>query len=93
MPSEFYLFVFILFFSPTVFAQKYPYKLYTIKDGLSAMQCTFVFQDSRGFVWIGTKNGLNRFVGKTFKKFYREDGLEFKDLQDLEWNPEFYKIN
>ncbi|OYU93940.1 MAG: hypothetical protein CFE21_18295 [Bacteroidetes bacterium B1(2017)] len=59
----------------TLYAQKYPHKIFTIKDGLSAMQCTSVFQDSRGFLWITTKNGLNRFDGKTFKKFYTVDGL------------------
>lgn len=76
-----WLFLFIiLHFNLQLFSQKYPYKLFTIKDGLSAMQCTSVFQDSRGFLWITTKNGLNRFDGKTFKKYYIEDGLEYNGM-------------
>lgn len=70
-----------------LFAQKYPYKLFTIKDGLSSMQCLNVFQDSRGFVWVTTKNGLNRFDGQNFKKYYIENGLEhnsnFSNLIEL----------
>jgi two-component sensor histidine kinase len=81
-----FLLLFLLNNRP-LFAQKYPYKLYNIRDGLSNMQCLSVFQDSRGFVWITTKNGLNRFDGQNFKKYYIENGLEhnsnFSNLIEL----------
>lgn len=43
-----------------------PYEKYTIRDGLSSNRTTFLLQDSYGFLWIGTEDGLNRFDGKTF---------------------------
>ncbi len=42
---------------------------YTTTDGLSINSVTKVLQDSRGFIWIGTTNGLNRFDGYNFKIF------------------------
>ena len=34
-----------------------------------------VYQDSRGFLWIPTRNGLARFDGHTFISYLRKDGL------------------
>ncbi len=47
---------------------------YTISNGLSQSVSNCIFQDSRGFIWFGTQNGLNRFDGYTFETFtYRPD--------------------
>lgn len=43
---------------------------YTINDGLSNGYVNSIFQDSKGFMWIGTSNGLNRFDGLSFKTYY-----------------------
>ena len=40
------------------------------RDGLSSSQVNCVFQDSKGYVWIGTPYGLNRYDGYRFKTFY-----------------------
>ncbi len=40
--------------------------------GLSQGTCPFVSRDSKGFVWIATVDGLNRFDGKNVK-VYRPD--------------------
>ena len=40
---------------------------YTLEDGLSHHQINWVFQDSRGVMWIGAINGINRFDGSEFK--------------------------
>ena len=40
------------------------------RDGLSNSQINYLFQDSRGFIWIGTSYGLNRYDGYRFRTFY-----------------------
>ena len=39
------------------------------KEGLSSLSLYKVKQDSKGFLWIGTVNGLNRYDGVGFKVF------------------------
>ncbi len=42
---------------------------FTTEEGLSYNNITQVLQDSRGFLWIATFNGLNRYDGYNFKVF------------------------
>ena len=44
----------------------------TIDDGLSDQRIHTVLQDSTGFIWFGTINGLNRFDGYDIVE-YRND--------------------
>jgi ligand-binding sensor domain-containing protein len=48
---------------------------YTIKDGLPSNEAYDVFQDSKGFIWIGTDNGVVKYDGKEFKTYTTRDGL------------------
>ena len=41
----------------------------TINDGLSNGSICQIFQDSKGFIWMATEEGLNLFDGYTFKTF------------------------
>src|SRR4030095_9424388 len=45
-------------------------KHYTQKDGLTNTAVSLIYEDSRGFLWMGTKEGLNRFDGLHFKTFF-----------------------
>ncbi len=60
---------------PALHAQTYPFREYTSDDGLPQTQSTSVVQDSRGYIWIPTRNGLARFDGYTFNSYLRKDGL------------------
>ncbi len=51
------------------FSQDFQYKTYTEQDGLSSNHISCVLQDSDGFVWVATSNGLNRFDGNFFEHF------------------------
>lgn len=42
-------------------------RLYTQENKLSQTQPTCIYQDTRGFLWIGTSNGLNRFDVNSFE--------------------------
>ena len=63
----------ILFFlnvlNNTVSADSYEFRHLTTKDGLSRNSVICIFQDSRGFMWFGTEDGLNRYDGYEFKIF------------------------
>lgn len=50
-------------------------KHYNNNSGLSHNTVMCLFQDSKGFIWIGTKNGLNRFDGHDFKIYQRGDSI------------------
>ncbi|MCB9015910.1 MAG: hypothetical protein H6541_08965 [Lentimicrobiaceae bacterium] len=50
-------------------AQQYTFLGYSIADGLSQSVVNCMYQDSRGFIWVGTQNGLNRFNGYGFEVY------------------------
>jgi ligand-binding sensor domain-containing protein/two-component sensor histidine kinase len=72
IPYTVYLTILLLYNSPA-HSQLNENKFirYTIQDGLSDNGVTGLAQDENGFVWIGTKNGLNRFDGSEFRKVFR----------------------
>jgi ligand-binding sensor domain-containing protein/signal transduction histidine kinase len=53
----------------------------SIEEGLSQSSAQVIFQDSRGFLWFGTQDGLNRYDGYTFK-IYKPDPDDANSLSD-----------
>ncbi|HZM24882.1 MAG TPA: two-component regulator propeller domain-containing protein [Anaerolineales bacterium] len=49
-----------------------PFDHISIEQGLSQSSVRVIFQDSRGFLWFGTEDGLNRYDGYTFKSYKPE---------------------
>jgi ligand-binding sensor domain-containing protein/signal transduction histidine kinase len=50
-------------------AQPYFFRNYQVENGLSNNTVYCSLQDKKGFLWFGTKDGLNRFDGYHFKVF------------------------
>lgn len=58
----------------------YFFKHLNIDDGLSQNSVVCILQDSKGFMWFGTKDGLNRYDGINFK-IYTPDNTKYQ-LED-----------
>lgn len=55
-----------------------------IRDGLSSGSVTSIVQDSKGLIWIGTKQGFNRYDGRDFIHFHSGNSvLESNDVSSL----------
>ena len=54
---------------------------YSVQQGLSDYSAMALMQDSSGYLWIGTQNGLNRYDGTHFKSYIASptDSLSLKD--------------
>lgn len=58
-----------------IYSQAYNFRHFTVNDGLASSETYHVFQDSKGYIWIATDNGVSRYDGYEFKNFTTEDGL------------------
>ena len=65
-----FLFILVCVFFNNVYAEKnnnINFQSMTIDDGLSQSLAEYIYQDSYGYIWIGTSDGLNRYNGSEFK--------------------------
>lgn len=74
MKFQNYIISLLLLFSSSIKAQNYDVRIYDDANGLSHNHVTRVQQDSNGFVWVATWNGLNRFDGVEFDTFKVQPG-------------------
>jgi ligand-binding sensor domain-containing protein/signal transduction histidine kinase/DNA-binding response OmpR family regulator len=60
----------------------------SIESGLSYSEVNSIIQDSTGFLWIGTRNGLNRYDGNEFVAYYSNlldvNTIKSNDINHLE---------
>ncbi len=61
----------VLCFLQVIYAQEYDSSIehLTKFDGLASNRIKTIFQDSKGFIWFGTNNGLNRYDGYHYKTY------------------------
>lgn len=50
-------------------SQKFYFRHLGLKDNLSQSSVLCIVQDRKGFMWFGTKDGLNRYDGSEFRNF------------------------
>ncbi len=68
----FILVLFIFIIPCTLLAANFSFRHYRAEDGLTFNTVRCIIQDRRGFIWLGTEDGLNRFDGYAFKGFHSD---------------------
>ena len=66
-----------------VSAQQLIFKNYTVNDGLVSNAVRRIFQDSKGFLWIATWEGLSKYDGHKFSNYTTASGLSHNLVNDL----------
>ncbi|MDA3928885.1 MAG: ATP-binding protein [Prolixibacteraceae bacterium] len=64
------LFSLIFVFENTIANEKIIFQQFTTQDGLSNGTVIKTFRDSKGFLWVCTEDGLNKYDGYNFKKYH-----------------------
>ena len=64
-------------------ADQLPVRTYTTTDGLARDHVHRIVQDSHGFIWFCTSEGLSRFDGYRFTNYGKAEGLPSRNVYDL----------
>ena len=59
---------------------------FTTQNGLSSNSINTIIQDKKGFLWLGTEDGLNRFDGYTFKVYRNKRGNKNSLSNNFIWS-------
>lgn len=59
------------------------FRTYTVSDGLVNNSVRRIFQDSKGFLWIATWEGLSKYDGNRFTNFTESNGLSHNLVNDI----------
>lgn len=63
----------LLFPLPTRGEASYSFRHFSVENGLPQNTVSCIFQDRQGFMWFGTKDGLSRYDGYTFRNFRHDN--------------------
>ena len=89
MPCARFLAYFIILATPLqlCLAQRYTFQMYGQAEGLTNLNALALLQDSTGFLWVGTQNGLFRYDGTRFDSFGVAQGLPTSQVVSLQEAP------
>ena len=87
------LLIMVLFFCVVAkgtaqYAPEEDFSYYSRKEGLSSDEINDVTQDAFGYLWVGTRKGLNRFDGSSFQQFYSDgnpNSLQADHILRFKW--------
>ncbi len=69
------------FLADTPYSQNIRFEQFSLEEGLSQSVVNVIMQDAKGFLWVGTEDGLNRYDGYNFK-IYKPDTENPNSLSD-----------
>ena len=69
------LLLFVILFVNTTFSQNYRFNEFGIENGISQNFIYSIEQDAKGYLWVGTGEGLCRYNGREFSTFTKSDGI------------------
>jgi len=69
-------------------AERYVFAAYGVEQGLTNLVITQICQDHRGFLWIGTENGLFQYDGHRFQLFGMSEGLPNAFISSIYESPD-----
>lgn len=83
-----YIALLLLIYATPSLCNDYYFSNLSLQNGLSQITVTSIYQDKQGFMWFGTRSGLNLFDGYRFKSFFfhPDDPLSISDnnIQSIE---------
>ena len=72
-----------LLFCVLAASQEYVIQRLTVNDGLPSDRVNCVYEDSFGYLWVGTSNGLGRYDGKRFTNYGFSEGLPYLQINTI----------
>src|SRR5262245_56306223 len=64
-------------------AERLPFRNYGLSDGLAHNRVNVIHQDRKGYLWLGTFEGLSRFDGYQFVNYGTAEGLAHPTINTI----------
>lgn len=77
------LFAILIFLSFTSYSQQPHAIKFTTSDGLPSNEIYTVFQDKKGYIWLGTDKGVCRYNGHQFENYGIDHGLKHLEINKI----------
>ncbi|MGC4034363.1 MAG: two-component regulator propeller domain-containing protein [Chitinophagaceae bacterium] len=81
--QKYYLFFLLCFACLMASAQEYVIQRLTVSDGLPSDRVNCVYEDSYGYLWVGSSNGLGRYDGRSFTNYGFAEGLPYLQISAI----------
>lgn len=79
----FWFLLLFLLFAPARAEERITFQTLTSDNGLPSNQITAIYRDSKGFLWVGTFEGLCRYDAYRFRQFSARDGLPSRNITHI----------
>lgn len=74
-----FIFLWISLWGHAILPTHFQFRHYNIENGVSSNSISDILQDSKGYIWLCTDNGLSRFDGTQFT-FYQKNNKQYSSL-------------